>query len=435
MNITVAPITGKTMSLNSFKTYLARLSAVALLITLLWGCGRVPKLAEQAPPSSRLPFVRVLIDNGSRQHDIASADDKQLAIDCYKGDKRVSYYSHQPVIVAGENDKVALYAYSRNNLDYNVDRMIISTRARHPILSLDGKEYRGLIELTSISGQLVAINIVYIEDYLKGVVPLEIGQTPEDQFEAIKAQAVAARTYSMAHLGQYGGDAGYDLKADIGDQVYEGVGVEENLINKAIEDTRGVVIVYRDKLINAYYHSTCGGSTDDIEDVWDKDPEPYLRAVQDDSACKISKYFTWQDKFSADQLVMRLERYLAQERGTEPQLGKIIDVRILDRTPGGRIESIIFETDKGHFIFNKETVRWVVRRSDDLNSILRSANFDLDIRRDADSNIVDVTFNGRGYGHGVGMCQMGARGMAATGVTYDSILSLYYQGTDLKTLY
>lgn len=423
------------MTLSSFKTYLARLSAIALLIMLVWGCGRVPKLSEQAPPSSRLPFVRVLLDNGSRQHDIASADGKQLAIDCYNGDKRVSYYSRQPVIVAGENDKVALYANDRNNLDYNIDHMVISTRAQHPMLSLDGKDYRGLIEFKSISGQLVAVDVVYIEDYLKGVVPLEIGPTPEDQFEAIKAQAVAARTYSMAHLGQYGDDAGYDLKADIGDQVYEGVAVEQKLINKAIEDTRGVVIVYRDKLIEAYYHSTCGGSTDDIEDVWDKDPQPYLRAVQDDSACKISKYFTWQERFSGDQLIMRLERYLAQERGTEPHLGKLRDVRILDRTPGGRTAAIVFETTSGHFIFNKETVRWVVRRSDDLTSILRSANFDLDIQRDADSNIVSVTFNGRGYGHGVGMCQMGARGMAANGVAYDSILSLYYQGTNLKSLY
>jgi len=423
------------MTFSSIKTHLARLSAVALLIMLVWGCGRVPKLTEQAPPSSRLPFVRVLLENGARQHDITSFDGKQLAIDCYKGNNRVSYYSRQPVIVAGENDKLALYGSDRANLDYNIDRMIISTRAQHPILSLDGKDYRGLIEFKSISGQLVAVDVVFIEDYLKGVVPLEIGPTPEDQFEAVKAQAVAARTYSMSHLGQYGDDAGYDLKADIGDQVYEGVAVEQKMINEAIEDTRGEVIVYKDKMIDAYYHSTCGGSTDDIEDVWDKDPQPYLRAVRDNDACKISKYFTWQEKFSGDQLVMRLERYLAQERGTEPHLGKLRDVRIMNRTPGGRTAAVIFETTNGHFVFNKETVRWVVRRSDDLSSILRSANFDLDIQRDADSNVAAVTFDGRGYGHGVGMCQMGARGMAAEGIAYDSILSLYYQGTKLKTLY
>jgi len=80
-------------------------------------------------------------------------------------------------------------------------------------------------------------------------------------------------------------------------------------------------------------------------------------------------------------------------------------------------------------------VRWAVRRSDDVGAILRSANFTLDIRRDQQGDIVQVIFYGRGYGHGVGMCQMGAKGLASRGVTYDSILSLYYQGTELKKLY
>jgi len=425
----------KTMDLWKIKSYVARFSAVVLLITLVWGCGRVPRLTEGPPLSSRLPFVHVLLDNGTRRHTVASVKNDQMAIDCYKGDKRVSYYSRKPVIVAGDDDKVTLYTNSRNNLDYNIDRIIISSRGRNPALSLDGKEYRGLLELKSISGQLTTVNVVYVEDYLKGVVPLEIGPTPEEQFEAIKAQAVAARTYSMSHLGQYGDEAGYDLKSDIGDQVYEGVRVENKLINKAIEATRGEVIVYRDRMIDAYYHSTCGGSTDDIEDVWGKDPAPYLRAVSDNDACAISKYFTWVERFNGDQLILRIERYLFRSRGKEARLGKLRDVRIIGRTPGGRTASVIFETESGHFVFKKEEVRWVVRRSDDLDAILRSANFDLDIQRDADGNVLAVTFNGRGYGHGVGMCQMGARGMAQNGVTYDSILSLYYQGTDLKRLY
>jgi stage II sporulation protein D len=425
----------ETMNAGKIKSYAARVSAAVLLIMLLWGCGRVPRLSEGIPPSSRLPFVRVLIDNGARQHTVSSAANDQMAIDCYKGSRRVSYYSRKPVIVSGDGNMVALYSDTRSSLDYNIDRVVISSRGKNPILSLDGKKYRGLVELKSVSGQLTMVNVVYMEDYLKGVVPLEIGPTPKEQFEAIKAQAVAARTYSMSHLGQYGDESGYDLKSDIGDQVYEGVHVENNLINKAIEATRGEVIVYRGKMIDAYYHSTCGGSTDDIEDVWEKDPAPYLRAVNDDDACSISKYFTWSERFSGDQLILRIEQYLSRARGKEARLGKLHDIRIIGRTPGGRVASIIFETTAGHFIFKKEEVRWVVRRSDNLDAILRSASFDLDIRRDADGNVLVATFTGRGYGHGVGMCQMGARGMAQNGITYDSILSLYYQGTELKRLY
>ena len=423
------------MNLFNLKSYCARLSAAAMLIILAWGCGRVPSLSELTPPSSRLPFVRVLLDLGSRQHLIASADKGQMTIDCYKGDKRVPYYSRKPVIIAAEGDKVALFSQDRKTLDYDIDRIVVSSRSKTPVLSIDGKKYRGLAQMESVSGQITLVNILYMEDYLKGVVPLEIGPTPEEQFEAIKAQAIAARTYSMAHFGQYGDQAGYDLKSDVADQVYEGFGAEDKLVNKAIGATVGEVLVYRDKMIDAYYHSTCGGWTDDIEDVWDKDPRPYLRAVNDNDACKISKYFTWQERFSGDQLILRLERYLEQERGSEIRLGKLLNVEVTNRTPGGRTASVIFETANGHFVFNKEKVRWVVRQSDNLDAIMRSANFTIDLQRDADGNILQVIFTGRGYGHGVGMCQMGARGMAAKGITYDSILHLYYQGTDLKKLY
>ena len=283
------------MKLTGLKSYIARSSFVILLIMIIWGCGRVPPLTEVEPPSSRLPFVRVLLSNGANQHSIATVDGGQMAIDCYKGDKRVSYYSGRPVIIAGEKQKLALYGRERNNLDYNIDRIIISPRGRKQHLTFDGKTYRGLFQLESSSGQITLINIVYVEDYLMGVVPLEIGPTPKEHIEAVKAQAVAARTYSMAHLGQYGEDRGYDLKSDITDQVYAGVAVEDEIFNEAILATRGVVAVYKDQMIDAYYHSTCGGMTDDIEDVWNKDAQPYLRAVSDGDACNISRYFTWQE--------------------------------------------------------------------------------------------------------------------------------------------
>jgi len=423
------------MNLSKAKAHLARFSALILLIMVIWGCGRVPNLTEVEPPSSRLPFVKVLLDNGANQHRIDIVSGGQMAIDCYKGEKRVSYYSGKPVIVAGENQKLAVYGSGGNNLDYNIDRIIISPRGHKRHLAFDGKEYRGLFDMESSSGQIKLINIVYVEDYLKGVVPLEIGPTPEEQLEAIKAQAVAARTYAMSHLGQYGEEDGFDLRSDITDQLYAGVKVEEAIFNKAIEATSGVVVVYKGQMIDAYYHSTCGGMTDDIEDVWQKDPKPYLRAVSDDSACIISKYFNWEEKFGADQLVLRLERYLSQSRGIDARVGKLTDIRIIDRTPGGRTAAVVFETTNGHYVFNKEEVRWVVRRSDNMDAILRSANFRLDIRRNDKGEITQVNFNGRGYGHGVGMCQMGARGLAQKGVTYDSILALYYQGTDLKKLY
>ncbi|MCP4568624.1 MAG: SpoIID/LytB domain-containing protein [FCB group bacterium] len=421
--------------LQNIKTNLARLSILVFLIVILWGCGRVPHLTDVAPPSSRLPFVKVLLDEVSRKHTIGGSDGGEMAINCFKNGKRISYYSRKPVIVQAENQKLGLYTHSGQNLDYKIDRMVIASRTKNHGLTYDKKAYHGLLEFVSSSGQIRLVNIVYVEDYLKGVVPLEIGPTPEEQVEAVKAQSVAARTYAMAHLGQYGDESGYDLKADISDQVYGGIKIENQLVNEAVEATRGMVAVYNDQMISAYYHSTCGGTTDDIEDVWDKEAAPYLVSGHDDEACKISKYYTWRERFTADQIILRVEQYLAQERGREVNAGRLTDIRINGRTPGGRVASITFETTNGRFTFNKEKVRWVIKRSDNPKAILRSANFDLDIERHGNGEVREVVFRGRGYGHGIGMCQMGARGLAAKGIKFDSILATYYKNTDLKKLY
>jgi len=417
------------------KSRLARLSAVILFIGLIWGCGRVPPVSEIEPPSSRLPFVRVLLDNGERLHTIGSIEKDEFTVDCYKDGRRYSYVSRRDMIVKGNKRSLALSNQTGYMLDENVDRMVIAPRGKRRIITVDGKEYRGLAELAATSGQITLVNVVNVEDYLKGVVPLEIGPTEEKQMEAIKAQAVAARTYAMAHLGQFGQEAGYDLKSSVADQLYGGVAVENDRVSRAVEDTRGIVAVYKDSMINAYYHSTCGGMTDDIEDVWDKNPQPYLVSVSDNGACKISKYYTWDERYTGGQIGLRLNQYLTQERGEQVNVGRLTDVKVGSRTPGGRVASIIFETSSGHYIFDKEKVRWVITQSAAPDAILRSANFSFTIDRDGGGNVSEVVFHGRGYGHGVGMCQMGAKGMAGQGVAFDSILALYYQGTQLKKLY
>lgn len=422
-------------NLLSMKTVFARTAAIIIFSLVIWGCGRVPPLEETALPSSRLPFVKVLLDYSAVKHSIGSIDDEEMSIDCFKGEGHTVFFSRSPVTVQGEAGRLGLYSNSGNNLDYDIDRIIISPRAKQRQLMVDNKPYRGILEMVSISGQIRMVNVAYVEDYLKGVVPLEIGGTDEKQIEALKAQAVAARTYTMSHLGQYGAEPGYDLKADVGDQVYGGINAENELISRAIETTRGVVAVYKGQMIRAYYFSTCGGTTDDIEDVWDKDPAPYLRVVNDSGACRMSKYYTWQERFTAAQIVLRLEQYLSQEQGGEVKVGKLHDIKITGRTPGGRVASITFETDAGRFYFKKEKVRWMLKQSDNPGAILRSANFTCDIVRDDYGDISEVILNGRGYGHGVGMCQTGAIGMALKGVTYETILATYYPGTELKGLY
>ncbi|MCP4634678.1 MAG: SpoIID/LytB domain-containing protein, partial [candidate division Zixibacteria bacterium] len=235
-------------------------------------------------------------------------------------------------------------------------------RHRNDLLEVSNSHYRGIFKVIPNGVNLQLINIVHMDDYLKGVVPPELGRVGEPEIEAVKAQAVAARTYAMSHLAQYP-DEPYDMKSDVSDQVYHGVKVEKSLVSKAIDDTRGYVIKYQDNLINAYYHSTCGGSTDDIDEVWNKVRAPYLQAVTDESYCSWSKYYNWKESYSAKQLKLRIEQYLSSERGRQVKVGKILDLLVKSHTTGGRVAEMVVKTDKGNYSFGKDRIRWVFTRS------------------------------------------------------------------------
>ncbi len=143
-------------------------------------------------------------------------------------------------------------------------------------IKLNGKAYRGKIEVfVNSRGSLTVVNVVPLEDYLLGVVPSELGLP---QLEAQKAQAVAARTYAIANIGGYG-QQGFDMVPTMASQVYKGVSIETRMGTQAVQQTRGIVATYHGKPIVAYYTSTCGGRTEDGENIFGK-PEPYLRGVE-----------------------------------------------------------------------------------------------------------------------------------------------------------
>ena len=141
---------------------------------------------------------------------------------------------------------------------------------------LNGKAYRGKIEVfVNARGSLTVVNVVPLEEYLLGVVPAELGLP---QLEAQKAQAVAARTYAIANIGNYGRQ-GFDMVPTVWSQVYKGVSIENKMGTQAVQQTRGIVATYEGKPINAYYTSTCGGRTEDGGNIFDKG-EPYLKGVE-----------------------------------------------------------------------------------------------------------------------------------------------------------
>lgn len=429
----MASVMSNQICLKRMSKLFLRLSTGLILLILVWSCATVPGLQEESVGNViRIPFVRVLLDESSK--DVIVSADKAFAIECLHRGEQEIYYSGKAVTVRNDRQLLSVYDARGNPIRERIEEVNIIPRGGGNRVRLGQARYRGILRIIP-RGQITrTINIVYMEDYLRGVVPPEIGPRTEEELEAVKAQAVAARTYAMAHLKQYDGEP-YDIKSSIMDQLYHGVDVETRLVNKSIDRTSGHVIMHHDKLINAYYHSTCGGRTDDIGDVWDKKEVPYLKSVEDGAACSWSKYYTWREIFTEKQLRGRIEQYLASDRGRDLRIGPITDIIIGERSAGGRIAKLLIRTDRDVFRFQKDRIRWVIGRTSNPDLILPSDRFDVDIERDANENITRVTFRGQGYGHGVGMCQCGAIGHAREGWEFADILTHYYTGVEIRKLY
>ena len=419
--------------LTTFVRFAGRLGTAVCLMILVWSCATVPGLKDEMTGNViKIPFVRVLLEENKPEVTISA--DGSFAIECLKKGEQTIYYSSRPVKIMSSGPFIRVENHKGSVIETGLDEVNIIPRGNNNRIALDGKRYRGIIKALPNSQAMQIINIAYIEDYLRGVIPPEIGKRNDDELEAVKAQAIAARTYAMAHLQQYSNEE-YDMRSSIIDQVYEGAGVEDKLINKGIDQTAGSVLFYQDNYVNAYYHSTCGGLTDDISSVWDRKEIPYLKAVADNGACSWSKYYDWKEVFSESQLRGRIEQYLSSDRGRDLRVGKIRDIQITERTPGGRVARMLVHTENDVFRFYKDRIRWVVGRTSNPDLILPSARFEVDITRDVSGNVTSVTFRGSGYGHGVGMCQCGAIGKAREGWTFDRILSHYYTGVEIRKLY
>ena len=410
-----------------------RISTGLVLLILFWSCGTIPGLQEETATSFiRVPFVRVLLADSA--DDLKISSDGAFAIECLRGGRQEIFYSSQPVTIQPVQYSLTVRDSRGDIIRQQLDEVNILPRGSGHQVKFEDRRYRGIVRMLPRGETVRAINIVYLEDYLRGVVPPEIGPRADYELEAVKAQAVAARTYAMAHLKQYEGEP-YDMKSSIMDQLYDGASGENKLANKAVDQTAGRVIMHHDEMIDAYFHSTCGGRTDDIADVWDRKDIPYLKSVDDQAACSWSKYYTWQETFTEKQLRGRIEQYLASDRGRDLRIGPITALTISDRTAGGRVRRLMVRTDRDVFRFQKDRIRWVIGRTSNPDLILPSDRFDIKIERDGDQNIVTVVFRGQGYGHGVGMCQCGAIGHSRNGWTYDAILKHYYTAVDIKKLY
>lgn len=320
--------------------------------------------------------------------------------------------------------------------------------ARGPVLArpepggtvlVGGSPYRGeALVRAARPGRVTAVNVVEMEAYLLGVVPHEIGKVGEDLLEAAKAQAVAARTYAVAHQGRRSA-LGFDYYATVQDQVYRGSGGEHDVTDRAVRETRGEVLLHQGTPIEAYYHSTCAGRTAAIEEVWPAAPRPYLVSVVDINPetgiayDHFSSRFRWTQRWTAPQLTEILSRTLADSLPAGTPFGELRDMRVLERTPSGRVQALRIETSTTSFTVGRDRVRWILPTP--AGAPLNSSLFDVSLVRDSAGRISEIIADGGGWGHGIGMCQVGAMGRARNGQSYRTILSTYYPNTELRRLY
>lgn len=344
---------------------------------------------------------------------------------------------------------------------------------RDPITWFKGYRYRGGFEYTCSNGGLQVVNVVDLEDYVKGVVPHEMnGNWP---LEALKAQAVCARTFAC-RSGKHA-SYGFDVCATIDCQVYNGVSTSTALSDQAVDETAGECLWYDGELIEAVYHSSDGGATEDAENVWGGDV-PYLVGKKDpfEAQTTIPNY-NYTVTYTAEELT-----WVLQNSGYS--IGDVVDVYVAERSALGNVTELVFVDSRGKTLTvtgqacstafysttlgkNVPSLRFeisggsgggggfsvngsatlstlegaaVISGSGSVSSlgdgtysaVTSSGTVKLDSAGTVSSGSGDVfVITGTGNGHNVGMSQYGAKAMAELGYSYDEILLFYYTDVDI----
>jgi len=342
-----------------------------------------------------------LFANQSPESAVFSVTEGTYELNLFNGEI-LSIFKNEPVVITRYNGKLAVK--KRNTKGFVCDSLILTGKTRNDSFSLMmiGKShtrqyYSGDLQCFPDMGTLLFINISGIEKYISGVVMAE-GGTGKN-LEYFKTQAIIARTYMYKYFDKHLADK-YNVCDNTHCQAFNGIS-SDTLLNKAALETRGLVILNKDRtLIISAFHSNCGGETSSSYDVWLSD-QPYFKSVVD-PFCLTSRNATWQKSFPVNEWVNYIRKSGYNEKVEDPSVFNFLQ------------ESRLAYYKIGSFSMPLRTIR------SDLN--LRSTFFSIYAKGDS------IVLKGRGYGHGVGLCQEGAMEMAAKGFNYKQIIDFYYFG-------
>ncbi len=313
---------------------------------------------------------------------------------------------------------------------------VVSADPAAPV-RVNGRTYRGTVEIVRGEAGITVVNRVLLESYLVGVVSAEMGRRSPAEFEALKAQAVVSRTYALRNLGRRRA-LGFDLQAGVADQVYAGTGSEAPEGLEAVQATRGQVLTQDGKPIDAFYYSTCGGRTSDGVEAFRAASRTYLRSFPDvdengEAYCRISPRYRWREEWTGAALLAMLRRTLPPVTGVSSErIRQVRDVWVVQRSASDRVIRLAVNYGEQPAMIEGQAVRQVLRPPG--ADLLRSSAFTLNASMSG-GTVSRLVAEGRGAGHGVGLCQWGAVGRSRAGHDYQRILDAYYPGATLQRLY
>ncbi len=363
---------------------------------------------------------------------------------------------------------------SQNNIISTLPKdgsvLISSNTFDNSLIKVEKDRYRDYIRLVSKNNEIVVINHVKLENYLYGVVPAEMPAT--FPIEALKAQAIASRSFALSNIKKHSAE-GFNLCDTTHCQVYSGYEYEKPSTNLAVDETKNIFAYHNGKVIEAIFHSTSSGFTEDSVNVWGGDL-PYLRSVED-SFSNESPYSNWSFSININELNKNLI-------SSGINIGDLQRIEIVDATSTEKVNKVKVVGTKGEQIIGGTEFRnivgatkfrssWFNIKGSNMNAssnevyaisgnMLRPQTIDISKAYIVDANekktvtrgtvnramgkdrieslgefypttFSEIVIEGKGFGHGVGMSQFGAKKMAELGYNYEEILKYYYTGIDV----
>ena len=359
--------------------------------------------------ASNEPIIRVLI---SKEKNLRIRADSNIPL-IFKY-KNIIKKNVKGITLKKERNSTKLF-FDKNKskvFEIGVDKgLVIKSNDKRGIW-VGSKRYSGLINIQNLKNEIFVVNTIGIEKYLTSVVGSEMPH--RWPLEALKAQSIASRTYALKKTGN---DL-YDIDSTQIDQVYNGLESKTYKTNKAVKETRSLIITHKNKLINALFHSSSAGMTENSEDVW-SNKYPYLTSVKDFDQKNPKLY--WKKIFSKNELKLLF-----------PKIGGIKEIQILDITKTGRVKNIKLIGNYGSLDYSGTNLR----KKMGLKSTLFRFKFIKvnNVKEKNKSNNLNesLIISGMGAGHGVGMSQWGAKYLAMRGYKAKDILEYFYKGIQIK---